>query len=196
MQNDERTTLVNQTNGFDFASVEIHAQFLSDNFPALLKPFDEYVAEHHRRNCGSDFHEDYTPQPEITYEDRLRRCECASYICVKRSQRLGCLKKFSKVQKELAKNFLLNELNVVGQWQPHNERRLSKTFLWNLRCFLLDESCGDEMWDYLLSKVDFPKKMLHNNTREGLVNDANFEYFLEFGVLRNQHAMEQPRLAD
>jgi hypothetical protein len=45
--------------------------------------------------------------------------------------------------------------------------------------FLLDDQCGEEMWQHLLSHVDFPDELLDNESREELVDDPCFKSLLE-----------------
>ena len=45
--------------------------------------------------------------------------------------------------------------------------------------FFLDEECGEEVFEYLLTRIAFPDAMIENMGREEIVNNPMFLYFLE-----------------
>ena len=49
----------------------------------------------------------------------------------------------------------------------------------DMKSFLLDDRCADELWQFLLSNLSFPDSMLQNMSHPKIVNASLFLYMVE-----------------
>jgi hypothetical protein len=119
----------------------------------LLQKLDKIVAEHNAKAySGGKF-------SYLSYWEICKNVPCPLV---------------QKTLKAKTKNLILR----IAYYLSRNEER-RPLFEDIIKPYLLDDQCGDEMWQYLLSNVDFPDKMLETMDRETIVNSPFFEHMLE-----------------
>jgi len=80
--------------------------------------------------------------------------------------------RYQKVIKRVLKRLIAQFLDVAV-WETREK------FVPVLKKFLLDDRCGDEIWEYLLRKVKFSDKMLEQLDRQTIVTSPLFPFLLE-----------------
>jgi hypothetical protein len=78
-----------------------------------------------------------------------------------------------KARKEHFKYIMLRavyNLSRQGGWE---------NIIGNAKKYLLDDDCGEEMWQYLVSKLKFPNRMLEEIDRKTFANSPLFTHMLE-----------------
>jgi len=72
---------------------------------------------------------------------------------------------------------------------PQTTNRMSE-----LKMYLADDFCGDELWDYLVHKASFPAEMLETMQPLTIIHSPFFPYLLELGGRKKKKHVESSSL--
>ena len=122
---------------------------------SLVKKYDKRIAENLK----------------VVYEDKYSNY-CSAWCSFKY---LPCPHVQKIMRAAIKHDFLVTASNLSRSDMPIPAYFIEKV----LKPYLLDDQVGDELWQFVLSNVDFPNRMVEGMDRETIVSSPFFVYILE-----------------